>query len=101
MFRKVLALINKPLGYIDIPWLEDKGVDYALAKEFKDTLKKTRNKNYKTIIARLMQFVKEEALLNGYVKSDYQCWQEAQLLYLRARKDEMFDELNRLKSEVS
>lgn len=100
MLKKLIELINKPLGYIDIPWRESKGLDYGLSQEFNNFVRQKQIENYKTIIGKLYNFIRDEAVSNGYIKTDRQCLQEAQRIYLEAKSNDLLDTLNKLKSEA-
>lgn len=50
--------------------------------------------NYKKIIKKLMQFIKDDANSKGYKKSYCRCFFEAHKIYLRAKEDKVIDELN-------
>lgn len=98
MFKKLWALINKPLGYIEVPCLEKKDYDYELAREFNTTFRNKKVKNYKKLMReRLVPYVRDLAISQGYLKSDFQCFSDAHTLFCRAKAEGTIDELNNIK----
>lgn len=92
MFKKLLQLINKPIGYVSIPC---KNADSALFEEFFNMKNKIMAENYRSMmVEKFIPFVRKEAIARGYLKADYQCFNEAHNLFMWAKKEGFIDELN-------
>jgi aminopeptidase C len=72
-------------------------MEKTLEREFEEIKKQIIVQNYKTIMfGRIIPFVRDEAITQGYLKTDEQVFEEAQERFCQAKKDGRIDELNSL-----